>query len=117
MTSTHTVLQRIDVSWDFPVVFTHALFDPANPVLVSALHRKSEDRRHRAMVFIDNQVAEALPALADQVTAYFAARPAQLEFSSISWRATTSGFKSTSSSAIFSKLERIFLREVSPWIG
>ena len=35
MTSTHTVLQQIDVSWEFPVVFTHAVFDAANPVLVT----------------------------------------------------------------------------------
>ena len=79
MTSAHTVLQRIDVSWDFPVVFTHALFDPANPVLENALDRRAEHRRHRAMVFIDSQVARTLPALPQQVVAYFAAHPKRLE--------------------------------------
>ncbi|HSI12750.1 MAG TPA: 3-dehydroquinate synthase [Chthoniobacter sp.] len=79
MTSAHTVLQRIDVNWEFPVVFTHALFDPANPVLVTTLDRKSEHRRHRAMVFVDNRVAETLPQLTQQITAYFTAHPAKLE--------------------------------------
>ena len=79
MTSAHTVLQRIDVSWDFPVVFTHALFDPANPVLENALDRRAEHRRHRAMVFIDSQVARTLPTLPQQVVAYFAAYPKRLE--------------------------------------
>ncbi len=79
MISTRTVPQRIDVTWDFPVVFTHGLFDPANPVLVTTLDRRSEHRRHRAMVFIDRQVAETLPALTTQVRQYFAAHPAQLE--------------------------------------
>ena len=79
MNSAHTVPQRIEVKWEFPVVFTHALFDPANPVLVESLNRLAEDRRHRAMIFIDGHVAQALPALADQATAYFAAHPAQLE--------------------------------------
>jgi 3-dehydroquinate synthase len=79
MTSTHTIAQRIDVSWDFPVVFTHAVFDPANLVLVSTVDRKTEHRRHRAMVFVDSQVAEILPALVGQIAAYFAAHPARIE--------------------------------------
>lgn len=79
MTSTHTVQQRIDVSWDFPVVFTHALFDPANPVLVSAMDRKSEHRRHRAMVFVDSRVAQTLPLLTRQIITYFATHPTKLE--------------------------------------
>jgi 3-dehydroquinate synthase len=79
MTSTHTIEQRIDVSWDFPVVFTHALFDPANPVLVNTLDRRSEHRRHRAMIFIDSQVANALPNLRQQAADYFAAHPERLE--------------------------------------
>jgi 3-dehydroquinate synthase len=79
MKSTLTVQQHIEVNWDFPVIFTHAVFDPANPVLVTTLNRKSEHRRHRAMVFIDSQVAGALPNLPQQAADYFAAYPAQLE--------------------------------------
>jgi 3-dehydroquinate synthase len=79
MTSTHTVQQRIEVSWDFPVVFTHAIFDPANPVLVTTLDRKSEHRRHRAMVFIDSHVSYALPTQPQRAADYFAAHPTRLE--------------------------------------
>jgi 3-dehydroquinate synthase len=79
MTSTHTVVQRIGVQWEFPVIFTHALFDSANPVLVNTMHRHAEHRRHRAMVFIDSHVAKALPKLPEQVSAYFAAHPQRLE--------------------------------------
>jgi 3-dehydroquinate synthase len=79
VTSTHTVQQRIEVTWDFPVVFTHALFDPTNPVLVTTLDRKSEHRRHRAMIFIDSHVSYALPSLPQRATDYFTAHPAQLE--------------------------------------
>jgi len=78
MSATKTVLQKITVGWSFPVVFTHAVFDAANPVLIETMNRLEEHRRHRAMVFIDNHVARALPALAAQAEAYFAARPEHL---------------------------------------
>ncbi len=77
--TTTTVPQRIEVRWEFPVVFTHAVFAPANPVLVETLNRLGENRRHRAMLFIDGHVAKANPSLADRATAYFAAHPAKLE--------------------------------------
>ena len=76
---TATIEQRIEVSWDFPVAFTHAVFSPTNPVLVETLNRLGENRRHRAMVFIDGHVAAALPSLANQASAYFAAHPQKLE--------------------------------------
>ncbi len=79
MTSTHTVVQRIGVQWEFPVIFTHALFDSANPVLVNTMHRHAEHRRHRAMVYVDSNVADALPKLPGQVAAYFAAHPERLD--------------------------------------
>ena len=56
MNETRTVQQRIEVQWDFPVVFTHAIFAPTNPVLAETLNRRGENRRHRAMVFIDGHV-------------------------------------------------------------
>ncbi len=71
--------QRIDVTWEFPVVFTHALFDAHNPVLVETLERLRENRRHRALVFVDSFVAAAHPQLVAQIGTYFAAHPARLE--------------------------------------
>jgi 3-dehydroquinate synthase len=66
------------VSWEFPVTFTHYLFDPANPVFVQTLDRLDEQRRHRAVVFIDSRVAAAHPNLATQIRFYFGAHPDHL---------------------------------------
>jgi 3-dehydroquinate synthase len=79
MKTTHTISQQITVQWDFPVVFTQGLFEQNNPVLVEALSRLRESRRHRAMVFVDSYVAQANPQLAEQICAYFAAHPEKLE--------------------------------------
>ena len=79
MTQTHTIRQQISVRWDFPVTFTQRLFAVENPVLVETLDRLGEGRRHRAVVFIDSQVAAAHPRLALQVRAYFLAHPHRLE--------------------------------------
>ena len=77
--SSHTVRQHITVHWDFPVAFTQHLFSPDNPLLLDTLQRLGENRRHRAVVFLDSHVAAARPDLAREITAYFAAHPTQLE--------------------------------------
>ena len=77
--TTRTIPQRITVTWEFPVLFTQAVFAPTNPVLVETLERLREDRRHRALVFVDGHVAAAHPALVAQIADYFAAHPARLE--------------------------------------
>jgi 3-dehydroquinate synthase len=76
---TRSIAQRVTVSWEFPVTFTHGLFRPANRVLVETLCRLAEHRKHRAMVFIDGHVAAARPKLANEVKAYFSAFPEDLE--------------------------------------
>ncbi len=74
MIQTHVVPQQIAVEWDFPVVFTHRLFAPENEALAETLLRRNETRRHRAMVFIDENVAQARPNLSGDIENYFAAR-------------------------------------------
>jgi 3-dehydroquinate synthase len=74
-----TVRQQITVGWDFPVVFTQDVFSAANPVLADTLNRLGENRRHRAIVFLDSQVTHAVTGLPEKVNAYFAAHRAQLE--------------------------------------
>jgi 3-dehydroquinate synthase len=71
MSPTKTVRQQINVAWEFPVVFTHDVFSPGNPVIVDTLNRLGENRRHRAIVFIDAFVSKTHPDLASKVTAYF----------------------------------------------
>lgn len=49
--------QKISVPFDYPVVFTHAAFDPANHELVRTLNRLQEKRPQRVMFFVDSGVA------------------------------------------------------------
>lgn len=79
MSLANTVRQQISVGWEFPVVFTQGLFDHSNLTLMETLDRLGENRRHRAMIFIDGNVATARPTLADEAEAYFAAHPQALE--------------------------------------
>jgi 3-dehydroquinate synthase len=74
-----TIRQQITVNWEFPVVFTHGVFEPKNPVLHDAINQVWEGRRHRAMAFIDSHVAETHPELAAQIDGYFAAHSKTLE--------------------------------------
>ncbi len=74
-----SITQRISVAWEFPVVFTHHLFDTANPLLARTLDRFGEHRICRAMVFIDSQVAENQPGLTRQIATYFTGHSEKLE--------------------------------------
>ena len=78
-TETRTIQQSIAVTWEFPVTFTHGLFTPGNRVLLDTLGRLHENRRHRALVFVDGHVAAALPGLTGEIAQYFSAHNAALE--------------------------------------
>ena len=69
MKQPHTIRQQIAVSWEFPVTFTQRLFAGENPVLAETLDRLGEGRCHRAVVFIDERVADSRPEIAAQVSA------------------------------------------------
>lgn len=71
--------QAFAVPVEFPVIFTRGLFDPANPVLLRAVRRLGERRRHRVAVFVDAGVWRAHPRLAGRIRAYFAAHAGGLE--------------------------------------
>ncbi len=76
---TRSIPQRIEVAWEFPVTFTHGLFRAENRVLVETLRRLGEERRHRALVFVDSHVAAARPELVREIENYFTAHTAQIE--------------------------------------
>jgi 3-dehydroquinate synthase len=63
-------LQRFSVPYEFPVVFTSGIFAPDNPVLIDILRRLESERQHRCIVFVDEGVAAARPALTDEIRAY-----------------------------------------------
>lgn len=79
MKATKTVRQQITVGWEFPVVFTHDIFGAANPVLAETLNRLGENRRHRAIVFLDSHVTKSIDGLAEKVVAYFQAFGERIE--------------------------------------
>lgn len=68
---------RFKVNYDYPVLFTDHLFDPANPCLHQQL-----TFRHRGpvtvLVFADEQLLQSAPHLLAQIDAYFAAHATDL---------------------------------------
>jgi len=71
--------QEISVPFEYPVYFTHGVFDPANDLFASALDRLNERRRHRAAVYVDSGAADAHPGLLERIREYFHAHADGLE--------------------------------------
>jgi 3-dehydroquinate synthase len=65
-----SIHQQFSVPYDFPVVFTRDLFNPANPLLADTLDRRHERRRHRLLAFVDGGVLDHHPRLLDDLAAY-----------------------------------------------
>jgi 3-dehydroquinate synthase len=62
-TRTATHWQRFSVPYEFPVVFTEGLFDPANPALRDAVCRLEPHKRHRVVVFVDDSLSSCIPKI------------------------------------------------------
>jgi 3-dehydroquinate synthase len=64
-----TYWQRFAVPYEFPVVFTENVFDPANPSLREVVCRLEPAKRHRIAVFVDDGLAieKLLPAISGYV--------------------------------------------------
>lgn len=72
-------LQKFSVPFEFPVCFTEDLFDPANTALVDALARLERDKRHKALIFLDDGLAAAFPDLLEKIDTYVDAHKRQIE--------------------------------------
>ncbi|MCL4785586.1 MAG: 3-dehydroquinate synthase [Verrucomicrobia bacterium] len=69
-----SVIQRsIQVAYGLRVYFTQAAFDPANLVIKGLLTGNAPARTAKALVVVDESLAQAQPALIRQIEAYFAA--------------------------------------------
>ena len=74
-----SMIQRsIQVGYELRVFFTQNVFDQANLVLKNVLCAES-GRAHKALVILDESLAQAQPGLAGQVEAYFAAHADSLK--------------------------------------
>ncbi|MBN1422099.1 MAG: 3-dehydroquinate synthase [Planctomycetes bacterium] len=71
--------QGFAVPFDYPVIFARRVFDSGNPLFADVLDRRGEQRRHRAVFYIDDGVARAHPNLPGAIKEYFHARPDALE--------------------------------------
>jgi len=74
-----TIVQRVELTLDYPVVFTRDALAADNPALADAIGRREPGRRHRIVGFADRNVAAAHPGLGDALAAYAAAHAARLE--------------------------------------
>jgi 3-dehydroquinate synthase len=74
-----TLLQRVAITLEYPVVFTRDALSPDNRALADAVSRREPERRHRVVAIADRNVVAAHPGLADVIAAYAAAHAARLE--------------------------------------
>jgi 3-dehydroquinate synthase len=82
---TETVVQRVPLVLEYPVVFTRDVFDPANSALADVLARREPDRRHRLIAVVDAGVAAAWPRLATSIEAYAERHAARVELIAPPW--------------------------------
>jgi len=64
------IVQQIQVSYRYDVIFTRQVFRPANPALCQAISRQEPKRSHRALFIIEQAVLDAHPALLDDLARY-----------------------------------------------
>lgn len=65
----NSIERTIHASWQHRVLFTDAIFDPANPVLRDTLRAGLHSK---ALVVVDESLAAAMPGLAHGISRYFA---------------------------------------------
>ncbi|HVL67367.1 MAG TPA: 3-dehydroquinate synthase [Vicinamibacterales bacterium] len=58
------------VPFSFPVLFTRAVWNTGNPLLADIVAAHERGRRHRLLVFVDDGVAAAHPALIRDISTY-----------------------------------------------
>jgi 3-dehydroquinate synthase len=65
--------RAIQVNYQLRVYFTQNAFDPSNLVLKNTLHRGAPKTRHKALVVLDESLAQSQTNLSRQIEKYFAA--------------------------------------------
>ncbi|MEA3188706.1 MAG: hypothetical protein QOD99_2536 [Chthoniobacter sp.] len=63
--------QKLNVPFEFPVIFTDDVFSPENLTLANALDRLREAGRRRAAVYVDENVAASRPDITSEIANYF----------------------------------------------
>ncbi|MBQ7189586.1 MAG: 3-dehydroquinate synthase [Kiritimatiellae bacterium] len=67
-----TIVEKVAVSFSYPVVFTRSVFDPDNRTLLDTLTKKyATSQKSRALVVVDAGLAKATKGLLQQIEVYF----------------------------------------------
>ncbi len=74
-----SIERTIQVSWRHQVFFTHHVFDAANPVLLDVLTKDGGRSRHKALIILDEALAQAQPGLVAKIENYFATFATRLQ--------------------------------------
>ena len=74
-----TILQKFEVSWEYPVCFTQNVFDAENTVFLEAVSRREPQKRHRLLFVVDESVAKAHSTLENQIAQYVSRYSTSLE--------------------------------------
>ena len=101
-----TILQRVPLVLEYPVVFARDVFAPGSSVLVDVLGRREPSRRHRVAVVVDGGVADAWPRLLMMIDAYAAHHAARLELAAPPW--TIPGGEAAKDDAVLDEIVRRF---------
>ena len=75
--------QAFSVPFEYPVLFTHGVFDPDSDQLPGVLDRLGEGRRHRAIVAIDDGLLAAQGDLDKRIKEAFHAHPERMELAGV----------------------------------
>jgi 3-dehydroquinate synthase len=75
---TRIIEQKLRVPFEFPVVFTDGVFASDNSALLDAMDRLRENRRHRAAVFVDENVACSRGTLIGEIETFFEIHSAKI---------------------------------------
>ena len=70
--------QGFDVSYQYPVAFTHDLFNPHNPLLRDILQRAGQ-KKHRVLTCIDSGVFSSWPQLPKMIKRFEKEHPDIIE--------------------------------------
>lgn len=81
----HVHLQKISVSFEYPVCFTERALDPENAALVQAISRQEPERRHRLLCVVDGGLADAEPGLVQRIERYVHRHGDRLELAAPPW--------------------------------
>jgi 3-dehydroquinate synthase len=99
-----TILQRVPLVLEYPVVFAHDIFAPGTSVLADVLARREHGRRHRLVAIVDAGVAAAWPDLIAAITAWADRDPARIQRIAPPW--TVPGGEAAKNAAVLDELVR-----------